>query len=70
MQEIRRLVSCTVQMERWDGDVDDINAIVDALGDKSNGLQGMHTLSGCGKPRIPMHGKGKVSALRVLTRRT
>ena len=34
-------------MERWNGSALDINATIDALGDKCKGLLGMHTLSGC-----------------------
>ena len=39
-------VSCAVQMARWNGSVLDSKATVAALGDKSKGLLGMHTLSG------------------------
>ena len=59
-------VSCDVQMERWNGSVLDINATVTALGDKCRGLLGMHALSGCDTVSYP-NGRGKVSALRVLT---
>ena len=59
MQEIKRLVSRAVQMERWNGYVDDINATVDALGDKCNGLLRMHTLSGCGTASYPNAWKRK-----------
>ena len=59
-------VSCAVQMERWNGSVLDINATVTALGDKCKGLLGMHALSGCDTVSYP-NGRGKVSALRVLT---
>ena len=59
-------VSCAVQMERWNGSVLDINATVTALGDKCRGLLGMHALSGCDTVSYP-NGRGKVSALRVLT---
>ena len=46
-------------MERWNGYVDDINATVDALGDKCNGLLGMHTLSGCDTASYPNAWKRK-----------
>ena len=59
-------VSCAVQMERWNGSVLDINATVTALGDKCRGLLGMHALSRCDTVSYP-NGRGKVSALRVLT---
>ena len=59
-------VSCAVQMERWNGSVLDINATVTALGDKCRGLLGMHALSGCDTVSYP-NGRGKVSALQVLT---
>ena len=59
-------VSCAVQMERWNGSVLDINATVTALGDKCRGHLGMHALSGCDTVSYP-NGRGKVSALRVLT---
>ena len=59
-------VSCAVHMERWNGSVLDINATVTALGDKCRGLLGMHALSGCDTVSYP-NGRGKVSALRVLT---
>ena len=56
-------VSCAVQMERWNGSVLDINATVTALGDKCRGLLGIHALLSVSYP----NGRGKVSALRVLT---
>ena len=59
-------VSCAVQMEIWNGSVLDINATVTALGDKCRGLLGMHALLGCDTVSYP-NGRGKVSALRVLT---
>ncbi len=59
-------ISSRVQMEKWDGSVLDINATVAKLGDKCNGILGMHALSGCDTVSYP-NGKGKVSALKVLT---
>ena len=59
-------VLCALQMERWNGSVLDINTTVTALGDKCRGLLGRHALSGCDTVSYP-NGRGKVSALRVLT---
>ena len=58
-------VQSAVQMEKWDGTILDINATVRALGEKCQGLLGMHALSGCDSVSYPC-GKGKVSALNVL----
>ena len=46
-------VSFAVQLGRGNGSVVDINATVDALGDKCKGLLGMHTLSGCDTASYP-----------------
>ncbi|KAJ3588278.1 hypothetical protein NHX12_011871 [Muraenolepis orangiensis] len=58
-------VESAVQMEKWDGTILDINASVMALGDKCQGLLGMHALSGCDTVSYPC-GKGKASPLKVL----
>lgn len=55
----------TVQMEKWNGTILDINATVRELGDRCEGLLGMHALSGCDTASYPC-GKGKTSALKVL----
>lgn len=58
-------MSCTVQMERWDGTVLDINATCNKLGPKCLQLLAMHALSGCDTTSYP-YGKGKISALNTL----
>ena len=52
-------------MEKWDRSVLDINATVTKLGEKCQGILGMHALSGCDTVSYPS-GKGKISALKVL----
>ena len=52
-------------MEKWDGTVLDIRALVVKLGDKCGQLPGIHALSGCDTVSYP-YGKGKKSALKVL----
>ena len=39
-------IHSAVQMEKWDGTILDINATVRELGEKCQGLLGMHALSG------------------------
>ncbi|KAJ3615046.1 hypothetical protein NHX12_018614 [Muraenolepis orangiensis] len=56
-------VQSAVQMEKWDGTILDINASIRTLGDKCQGLLGMHT--GCDAVSYPC-GKGKASALKLL----
>ena len=64
-------VSCAVQMEIWNGYVvststqQSINLEISAR----EYWERTH-FQDATRPRIPMHGGGKVSALRVLTRRT
>ena len=58
-------VQSTVQMEKWNGTSLDINAPIRGLGDRCQGLLGMHALSGCDTASYPC-GKGKTSALKVL----
>ena len=55
----------TVQMQKWNGEVIDINATVSSLGTKCKNILGVHALSGCDTVSYP-YGKGKVSALKVL----
>ena len=55
----------TVQMQKWNGEVIDINATVSSLGTKCKNILGVHALSGCDTVSYPF-GKGKVSALKVL----
>ena len=58
-------VHSAVQMAKWDGTILDINATVRTLGEKCQGLLGMHALIGCDSVSYPC-GKGKVTALKVL----
>ena len=58
-------VQSAVQMEKWDGTILDVNATVKGLGDKCQGLLGIHALSGCDSVSYPC-GEGKASALKVL----
>ena len=55
---------CSVQMERWNGVVVDINATCTELGPKCLQLTGMHVLSGCDTVSYPFN-KGKISALNT-----
>ncbi|KAG7157436.1 hypothetical protein Hamer_G005871, partial [Homarus americanus] len=59
-------VSCCVLMENWNGSVFNINVVVAKLGEKCKIILRMHTLSGCDTVSYP-NGKGKLSALKVLT---
>ena len=53
-------------MEKWNGDVLDINESVKRLGPrKCSQLLGIHALSGCDTVSYPF-GKGKKSALKLL----
>ena len=56
---------CSVQMERWNGVVVDINATGTKLGHKCLQLMGMHVLSGCDSVSYPFN-TGKISALNTL----
>ena len=56
---------CSVQLERWNGVVVDINATSTELGPKCLQLMGMHVLSGCETVSYPFN-KGKISALNTL----
>ena len=56
---------CRVQMERWDGNVLDINKTCIVLGSKCLQLLGMHAISGCDIVSYP-YSKGKISALNIL----
>ena len=58
-------ISKCIQMEKWDGTVLNINANVNTLGNKCQGILAMHALSGCDTVSYPW-GKGKVSALKTL----
>ena len=54
------------QMERWNGDVLDVNKTIAQLGPrKCSQLLGLHALSGCDTVSYPF-GKGKKSALKLL----
>ena len=62
----RMRVVAKIQMEKWNGDVLDINETVQRLGPrKCNLLLGIHALSGCDTVSYPF-GKGKRSALKLL----
>ena len=62
----KKQVVAKVQMEKWNGDVLDVNETVRRLGPrKCSQLLGLHALSGCDTVSYP-YGKGKPSALKVL----
>ncbi len=61
----QRNIEATVQMERWDGAVWDINATCAQLGPKYLQILGMHYLTGSDTTSY-LYGKGKVSALKTL----
>ena len=62
----RMRVIAKIQMEKWNGDVLDINKTVERLGPrKCSQLLGVHALSGCDTVSYPF-GKGKQSALKLL----
>ncbi|MEE8115221.1 MAG: hypothetical protein V3T23_12820, partial [Nitrososphaerales archaeon] len=61
----QRNIQATVQMERWDGAIWDINTTCDQLGPKCLQLLGMHYITGSDTTSYP-YGKGKVSALKTL----
>ena len=61
----KKQLRCSFQMEKWDGSVLDINATVQVLGQKCEGILAVHALTGCDTASYPC-GKGKVSALKVL----
>ena len=54
-----------IQMAKWNGSVLNINANVNKLGNKCQGLLAMHALSGCDTVSHPCR-KGKVSAVKTL----
>jgi len=58
-------LNCSVQMERWNGVVVDINATCTELGPKCLQLLGVHALSGCDTVSYPFS-KSKMSALNTL----
>ena len=58
------ILSDDTDVEKWNRTVININAT--QLGEKCSGILGMHALSGCDTVSYPS-GKGKVSALKVLT---
>ena len=62
----RMRVVAKIQMEKWNGDVLDINETVQRLGPrKCSQRLGIHALSGCDTVSCPF-GKGKKSALKLL----
>jgi len=50
----RMQLHCSVQMERWNGVVVDINATCTELGPKCLQLIGMHVLNGCDTVSYPI----------------
>ena len=55
-----------IQMEKWNGDVLDVNKTIEQLGlRKCSQLLGLHALSGCDTVSYPF-GKGKKSAIKLL----
>ncbi|KAK2167751.1 hypothetical protein NP493_1261g00015 [Ridgeia piscesae] len=62
----RTRVVAKIQMEKWNGDILDINETVQRLGPrKCRQLLGIHALSGCDTVSYPF-GKGNKSALKLL----
>ena len=62
----RMRVVAKIQMEKWNGDVLDINETVQRLGPKKcSQLLCIHALSGCDTVSYPF-GRGKKSALKLL----
>ena len=57
--------TCSVQMERWNGVVIDINASCLLLGSKCLQLMGMHALTGCDTVSYPFN-KGEITVLNAL----
>ena len=59
-------VVANIQMEKWNGDVLDINKTIEQLGlRKCSQLIGLHALSGCDTVSYPF-GKVKKSAIKLL----
>ena len=59
-------VVANIQMEKWNGDVLDVNKTIAQLSPrKCSQLLGLHVLSGCDTVSYPF-GKGKKSALKLL----
>ena len=55
-----------IQMEKWNGDVLDVNKTIEQLGlRKCSQLLGLHALAGCDTESYPF-GKGKKSAIKLL----
>ena len=55
-----------IQMEKWNGDVLDVNKTIEQLGvRKCSQLLGLHALLGCDTVSYPF-GKGKESAMKLL----
>ena len=59
-------IDAKIQMEKWDGEILDVNQTVKHLGQRKCGqLLGAHALSGCDTVSYPF-GKGKQSILKLL----
>jgi len=58
-------LNCSVQIERWNGVVMDINTACTELGPKCLQVLGVHARSGCDTVSYPFR-KGKTSALNAL----
>ena len=61
----RNKIQATVQMERWDGAVWDINVTCAQLGLKCLQILGMHYITGSNTTSY-LYGNGKMSALKTL----
>ena len=58
-------IQCSIQMEKWDGNVLDINASAKQIGGKALQLPAMHALTGCDTTPY-LFRQGKVAALNTL----
>ena len=58
-------IEMTVQMQKWNGEVLNINSTVKSLGTRCKSILGAHALSGCDTVSYPF-GKGKKSVLKIL----
>ena len=62
----RMRVVDNIQIEKWNGDVLDVNKTIEQLGPrKCSQLLGLHALSGCYTVSYPL-GKGKTSSIKLL----
>lgn len=61
----KKQLQICVHLERWDGQILNINATVDRLGPKGLHILGIHAHSGCDTASYPF-GHGKTKALNIL----